>query len=65
MEEVIDTVGAGDGFATGVISGIADGCDIEEICRRGCAIGAIQVTHKSDNEGLPTKDELFSFMKRG
>ncbi len=64
VSEVVDTVGAGDGFATGVISGINDGCDIIETCRRGCAIGAIQVTHKSDNEGLPTREELLNFMGR-
>ncbi len=65
VEKVVDTVGAGDGFATGVLSGFLDGCDIVETCRRGCAIGAIQVTVKSDNEGLPTREELFSFIERG
>ncbi len=62
VDKVVDTVGAGDGFATGVISGISDDCTIEAICRRGCAIGAIQVTHRSDNEGLPTREELINFM---
>ncbi len=65
VETVVDTVGAGDGFATGIISGILDQCSIEETCKRGCGIGAIQVTHKSDNEGLPTREELFDFMRRG
>ncbi len=63
VSKVVDTVGAGDGFATGIISGILDNCGLVETCRRGCAIGAIQVTHKSDNEGLPTKTELMDFMK--
>ncbi len=65
VDTVVDTVGAGDGFATGIVSGILDGLTIEETCKRGCAIGAIQVTHKSDNEGLPSREELFDFMKRG
>ncbi len=65
VEKVIDTVGAGDGFATGIISGILEDLTIEDICKVGCAIGAIQVTHKSDNEGLPRKEELLDFMKRG
>ncbi len=65
VDKVVDTVGAGDGFATGVISGIVDGIEIEEICKRGCAIGALQVMNISDNEGLPTSDQLFDFMKRG
>lgn len=62
--KVVDTVGAGDGFATGIISGILDNCDLEETIKRGCGIGAIQVTNKSDNEGLPTREELFEFISR-
>ncbi len=63
VDNVVDTVGAGDGFATGIVSGILDDCTIEETCKRGCAIGAIQVQHESDNEGLPTREELIAFMK--
>ena len=62
MEQVVDTVGAGDGFAVGVISGILEGMSVEESVRRGNAIGAIQVMNISDNEGLPTKEELQVFM---
>lgn len=63
VEQVVDTVGAGDGFAVGVISGILEGMSVEESVRRGNAIGAIQVMNISDNEGLPTKEELQAFMK--
>lgn len=62
VEKVVDTVGAGDGFAVGVISGILEGLSVKESVRRGNAIGAIQVTHRGDNEGLPTHAELASFM---
>lgn len=62
VEKVVDTVGAGDGFAVGVISGLLDECDIVETVRRGTAIGAIQVMSKGDNSGLPTREELFNFM---
>ena len=62
VEQVVDTVGAGDGFAVGVISGILEGMSVEESVRRGNAIGAIQVMNISDNEGLPTKEELQVFM---
>ena len=61
--EVADTVGAGDGFAVGVISGILEGRTIKESVRRGNAIGAIQVMNISDNEGLPTKEELDKFIE--
>lgn len=62
VKKVIDTVGAGDGFATGVLTGLREGLSIEEAVRRGCAIGAIQVMSKGDNDGLPYRDELDAFM---
>lgn len=63
VSRVVDTVGAGDGFAVGVLSGILENSPLEECVRRGNAIGAIQVMHISDNEGLPTREELANFMK--
>lgn len=63
VEEVVDTVGAGDGFAVGIISGRLEGLSLKEMVKRGNAIGAIQVTSISDNAGLPTHEELEVFMK--
>lgn len=63
VEKVIDTVGAGDGFAVGFISGLLEGKDVKECADRANAIGAIQVMHKSDNEGLPTQEQLAKFMQ--
>jgi len=62
VETVIDTVGAGDGFATGVISGIIEGLSLNDAVFRGNAIGSIQVQHPSDNEGLPTRVELDTYI---
>ena len=64
VEKVVDTVGAGDGFAAGVLSGKLEGLSIRECAIRGNAIGAIQVTYSSDNEGLPTQDELKKFIEK-
>ena len=64
VEKVVDTVGAGDGFAVGVLSGKLEGLSIKECAIRGNAIGAIQVTYSSDNEGLPTQDELKKFIEK-
>lgn len=64
VEKVIDTVGAGDGFAVGFISGLLEDKDVNECADRANAIGALQVMHKGDNEGLPTRKELFDFMKK-
>ena len=62
VEHIVDTVGAGDGFAAGVISALKEGLPLKEAVRRGNAIGAIQLTSKGDNDGLPTRQELAGFM---
>ncbi|AOZ92236.1 sugar kinase [Paenibacillus crassostreae] len=63
VTHVVDTVGAGDGFAVGVISALLDGLSLEEATRRGNAIGALAVMSPGDMDGLPTRDKLESFMK--
>lgn len=65
VNEIVDTVGAGDGFAAGVISALAEGKSLKDAAYRGLVIGAIQITHKSDNEGLPTKQELADIIEQG
>lgn len=63
VDRVVDTVGAGDGFAVGFIAALQEGKDYFEAAKWGNAVGAIQVTHRGDNEGLPTREQLASFMK--
>ncbi len=63
VEHVVDTVGAGDGFAVGVLSAYLEGLPIRDMVDRGNAIGSIQVSVLSDNEGLPTREELDAYMK--
>ena len=63
MREVVDTVGAGDGFAAGILTGLMEGLPMRDAVRRAAAIGAIQVMSRGDNEGLPTPAELERFMK--
>ena len=63
VTNVVDTVGAGDGFAVGVLSGLLEGLEMKESVLRGNAIGAIQVMNISDNEGLPTHEELKKFQE--
>ncbi|CAB3785227.1 sugar kinase [Pararobbsia alpina] len=55
---VVDTVGAGDGFAVGVISGLLDGLTLAHAVERGTLIGARVVQFMGDCEGLPTRAEL-------
>lgn len=61
IDKVIDTVGAGDGFAVGLISGLLEDLSIEEAVKRGCAVGALAVMSPGDNDGYPTPAELDNF----
>ena len=63
VEKVVDTVGAGDGFATGVVTGLMEGLPLKEAVKRATAIVAIQVMSRGDNEGLPTRVQLNAFMR--
>lgn len=63
VETVVDTVGAGDGFAVGIISGRLDGLSPKQMLIRGNAIGAIQVQTLGDNEGLPTMEQLNHYIQ--
>lgn len=58
VREVVDTVGAGDGFAVGVVSALLEGRSALDAVRRGAWIGARAVQVLGDTEGLPTRAEL-------
>jgi 2-dehydro-3-deoxygluconokinase len=58
VREVVDTVGAGDGFAVGVVSALLEGRSVAAAVRRGAWIGARAVQVLGDTEGLPTRAEL-------
>ncbi|GIJ27480.1 sugar kinase [Micromonospora qiuiae] len=54
----VDTVGAGDAFTAGYLSGYLDGLDLVDRLRRAVALGAFAVAGHGDWEGLPRRDEL-------
>ncbi|MCE9682403.1 sugar kinase [Halomonas alkalisoli] len=58
VSEVVDTVGAGDGFAVGVVSALLEGRSPREAVRRGNLIGAQAVQVIGDMEGLPHRSRL-------
>ncbi|ASK62492.1 2-dehydro-3-deoxygluconokinase [Virgibacillus phasianinus] len=64
VEQVVDPVGAGDGFAAGCLSGIVDGLALPEIVRRGNAVGAMVTMVDGDVEGLPEINRLNYFMNK-
>ncbi|MGO2355493.1 MAG: sugar kinase [Marinomonas foliarum] len=63
VEKVVDTVGAGDSFAVGVISALLDGKTMEQAARRGNLLGSLTVQVRGDSEGLPTRAYLNSLEK--
>lgn len=58
VERVVDTVGAGDGFAVGVISALLEGQGFAQAVRRGNWIGSLAVQSPGDMEGLPRLEQL-------
>lgn len=61
VARVVDTVGAGDGFAVGVVSALLQGLPLAAAAARGNAIGARVVGFPGDCDGLPTPAELAAF----
>lgn len=59
---VVDTAGAGDGFAAGLISGICEEIPLGEAVVRANAVGSMQIQNASDNAGLPTLAQLREYM---
>jgi len=58
VANVVDTVGAGDGFAVGVVSALLEGRDMRDAILRGNRIGALAIQVIGDSEGLPTRAAL-------
>lgn len=60
VARVVDTVGAGDGFAVGLISALLEGREITEAVQRANWIGSRAVQNRGDMEGLPTRAEFLA-----
>ncbi|WP_207890626.1 sugar kinase [Vibrio sinensis] len=58
VEVVVDTVGAGDSFAVGVVSAWLENLSVTEAVARGNLFGALAVQVLGDSEGLPTRAAL-------
>lgn len=61
IDEVVDVVGAGDGFAAGVLAGRWRGWDWPKALRLGTLVGAFAVAHPGDWEGYPRWQEVQAF----
>ena len=62
VDNVVDTVGAGDGFAVGVISALLENLGLEQATARGNWIGSQVVQSRGDMEGLPSRAALDAAM---
>jgi len=58
VENVVDTVGAGDGFAVGVVSALLEGKTLHQAITRGNIIGSLAIQVQGGSEGLPTREQL-------
>ncbi|WP_077048371.1 sugar kinase [Pseudomonas sp. KK4] len=58
VETVVDTVGAGDGFAVGMISALLENHSFADAVQRANWIGSRAVQSRGDMEGLPTRAEM-------
>ncbi|KGA97452.1 hypothetical protein BALCAV_0210255 [Alkalihalobacillus alcalophilus ATCC 27647 = CGMCC 1.3604] len=58
VENVADPVGAGDGFAAGVLVSLLENKPLKDAVRFGSAVGALVVQTKGDFEGMPERKEV-------
>ncbi|WP_106766513.1 sugar kinase [Paenibacillus faecalis] len=58
VEQVVDTVGAGDGFCAGFLGGISKGYSLEQSLELAGLTGSLVIQAPGDWEALPTWDEV-------
>lgn len=61
VPRVVDTVGAGDGFAVGTLSALLEGKTLRQAVQRGNSIGSLAIQAIGDSEGLPTRAALAEY----
>ena len=62
VDQPVDTVGAGDGYAAGFLSGYLENLSLVDCAKRANAVGAMATLVKGDMEGFPYKDQVEIFM---
>jgi 2-dehydro-3-deoxygluconokinase len=71
VTKIVDTVGAGDAFAAGFLSGFLENGDLEQgdnllrALDRANFMGSLATQYKGDWEGLPKREELMRLLKGG
>jgi len=62
---VVETTGAGDAFNGGFATALAEGADLVEATRFGCAVAGISVTRHGTAPSMPQRNEVDALRKRG
>jgi len=60
VAQVVDTVGAGDAFAVGVISGLLEKLPLPKAVERAAWMGARATQVRGDCEGLPSREDVIA-----
>jgi ribokinase len=60
---VIETTGAGDAFNGGFAVGLAEGMDLVEATRFGCAVAGLSVTKPGTAPSMPRRDEVDALLR--
>ena len=63
IDNVVDTVGAGDTFAGNFAASITKGLSIEEAVERSQYASSMSIMEKGATEGMPTEEELDKYIK--
>lgn len=61
--DVVDTVGAGDGFVAGFLSELLDGSSPKAQLKTAVVTGALCCTHSGDWQGFPSRGQLKQFIE--
>ncbi|TCO76495.1 sugar kinase [Marinisporobacter balticus] len=62
VEKFEDTVGAGDGYAAGFLSGVLKKSSLKECAQLANGVGAMATLVRGDMEGFPTISQVMQFM---
>ena len=54
----IDTTGAGDSFAAGLIAGLCEGRDIADCARIGCAAASCSIEQIGATDGVRNREQV-------
>lgn len=63
-EQVVDTLGAGDNFVAGFLTGIVDGLGIEDALNFGSAAAAIAVCQYGANGAIKNKQQVLDYLNK-